>query len=156
MNRREFIRISSMGLGGFALANPMMSWLADSAANSKLGTGFLSSRTPTYCEVCFWKCAGWVHKKEDGTIWKITGNENDPHCNGRLCPRGTGGVGMYYDEDRLKTPLIRRTKGGEQVFEKVSWDEALTFIAERMKAIAAEHGSETVLPFSRTDPVVNF
>ncbi|MCF7843095.1 MAG: hypothetical protein K9N11_09645, partial [Lentisphaeria bacterium] len=49
-----------------------------------------SKRTPTYCEVCFWKCAGWVHHNEDGKIWKITGNEEDPHCNGRFCPRGTG------------------------------------------------------------------
>ena len=64
-------------------------------------------RTPTYCEVCFWKCAGWVYKKSEGKIWKIVGNDEDQHCNGRFCPRGTGGVGMYYDEDRLKTPLIQ-------------------------------------------------
>ena len=67
----------------------------------------LTGRTPTYCEVCFWKCAGWVYKDEKGAIKKIIGNNEDLNCNGRFCPRGTGGVGMYYDEDRLRTPLIQ-------------------------------------------------
>ncbi len=40
-------------------------------------------------------------------------------------PRGTGGVGMYYDEDRLKTPLIRTEERGKQVFREATWDEAL-------------------------------
>ena len=39
-------------------------------------------------------------------------------------PRGTGGVGMYYDNDRLKNPLIRVDERGEQSFKEVSWDEA--------------------------------
>ncbi len=54
-------------------------------------------RTPTYCEVCFWKCAGWVYTNDQGDIWKIIGNEDDPHSMGRMCPRGTGGIGMYTD-----------------------------------------------------------
>ena len=86
-------------------------------------------RTPTYCEVCFWKCAGWVYKTPEGKIWKIVGNDEDQHCNGRFCPRGTGGVGMYYDEDRLKTPLIRVEERGRQVFREATWDEALEYIA---------------------------
>ena len=68
--------------------------------------------TPTYCEICFWKCAGWVHKNDRDEIWKITGNAKDPNCDGRFCPRGTGGVGMYHDGDRLKTPLIRTEERG--------------------------------------------
>jgi thiosulfate reductase/polysulfide reductase chain A len=106
--RRDFIRISALGLGGFALAGGTSQVLKsilpeDFAENLTLDL----TRTPTYCEVCFWKCAGWVYKDEQGKIWKVIGNDDDPCCNGRLCPRGTGGIGMYYDEDRLKSPLIR-------------------------------------------------
>ncbi|MCK7535192.1 MAG: hypothetical protein MZV63_31510 [Marinilabiliales bacterium] len=32
------------------------------------------------------------------------------NCNGRFCPRGTGGVGMYHDEDRLKHPADHVTE----------------------------------------------
>ena len=63
-------------------------------------------------------------------------------------PRGTGGVGMYYDEDRLKTPLIRTEERGKQVFREASWDEAFTYIAEKMKKIAKEHGPECIALFT--------
>jgi len=105
-------------------------------------------RIPTYCEVCFWKCAGWAHLNDKGDIWKLTGNDDDPHCNGRLCPRGTGGVGMYYDDDRLKTPLIRTEVDGKQIFKEASWNEAFDFIAKKMKKIADEHGPECIALFS--------
>ncbi len=110
-SRRDFIRISALGSAGIIWGSYLLK--ADSIPHTKTdyaGAWFSPSelnRTPTYCEICFWKCAGWVHKDDKGEIQKITGNDADPNCNGRFCPRGTGGVGMYYDQDRLKTPLIR-------------------------------------------------
>jgi thiosulfate reductase/polysulfide reductase chain A len=103
-----------------------------------------AKRFPTFCEVCFWKCAGFTYHDKDGKIQKIIGNENDPHSNGRFCPRGTGGVGMYYDNDRLKYPLKRVVENGESKFKQVSWEEALDFIADKMKDIAEEHGPESM------------
>ncbi len=106
------------------------------------------TRTPTYCEVCFWKCAGWVYKDKEGKIQKIIGNEDDPHSNGRMCPRGTGGVGMYYDKDRLKTPLIREGKPGSQYFREATWEEALDLVAKNLDKVRKEHGPECVALFS--------
>lgn len=150
--RRQFIKISAMGVGGLALAGTAWKLLKDIGLKDELRPawtrGAANARIPTYCEICFWKCAGWVHTDDDGRIQKITGNDIDPHCNGRLCPRGTGGVGMYYDEDRLKKPLIRVEERGKQVFKEVSWDEAFDYIAEKMKKIAAEHGPECVALFT--------
>jgi len=105
-------------------------------------------RTPTYCEVCFWKCAGWIHKDDRGEVWKITGNQGDLHSNGRFCPRGTGGVGMYTDEDRLRTPLIRTEERGKQVFREATWEEALNYIADKLKKISADEGPECTALFS--------
>lgn len=115
-SRREFLKISSLGAGGVALATPLFSWANGAIVSDESPLTDVVNRTPTYCEVCFWKCAGWVYKNDEGNIWKIIGNDDDPHCNGRFCPRGTGGVGMYNDEDRLKTPLIRKTIDGKQQF----------------------------------------
>jgi len=81
-------------------------------------------------------------------IVKIIGNDDDPHCNGRLCPRGTGGIGMYNDEDRLKTPLIREEKDGKQTFREASWDEALEYTAKKLKEVAAKHGPECTALFN--------
>jgi thiosulfate reductase/polysulfide reductase chain A len=144
-DRRQFIKITSAGLGGIifgsgiSAANRIVTKVADP---EKLSIDL--TRTPTYCEVCFWKCAGWIYKKEDGKIWKIIGNDEDQHSNGRFCPRGTGGVGMYYDKDRLKTPLIRTSERGRQSFREAGWDEALDYIAEKMKGIAEKHGPECI------------
>lgn len=149
VNRRQFIKISSLSLTGAAIAGGAFKLFSDSLKASPIDPLSLDfTRTPTYCEVCFWKCAGWVYKNKDGEIWKIVGNDDDQHCNGRFCPRGTGGVGMYYDEDRLKYPLIRTDERGKQKFRRASWDEAFTYIADKLKKIAKEHGPECVALFT--------
>lgn len=145
--RRDFIKISALGTGGAALAMSSINLVQGSSifsnSNSSANRGLNLKRYPTYCEVCFWKCAGWTHVNEEGQIVKIIGNENDPHCYGRLCPRGTGGVGMYNDEDRLQKPLIRENTGGKSSFREASWEEALDLIADKMKEIASKYGPES-------------
>jgi thiosulfate reductase/polysulfide reductase chain A len=148
-SRRDFIKISALGAGVLAVgtgAYKVINALSSPEAVSKLVVDL--KRTPTYCEICFWKCAGWVYKNSEGKIWKIVGNEEDQHCNGRFCPRGTGGVGMYYDEDRLKTPLIRVEERGKQIFRESSWDEAFELVAGKMKEISAKYGPESMALFT--------
>ena len=151
-SRRNFIKISSLGLGATALIGGTLKWAVGASSPQTLSGGLKSTpvwkKIPTYCEVCFWKCAGWSYVSEEGQIQKIIGNEDDPQCNGRLCPRGTGGVGMYTDPDRLKTPLMRVTKDGEQTYRAASWEEALDFIAQKMKDIAEKHGPESMALFN--------
>ena len=147
-SRRQFIKISAMGAGGMAVGGAAIRMFGNDIKNVLNPVINDLTRTPTYCEICFWKCAGWVYKNDKNQIWKITGNNEDQHSNGRFCPRGTGGVGMYYDEDRLKTPLIRTDERGKQVFREASWDEALDYIAEKMKKISAEHGPECIALFT--------
>lgn len=149
-SRRDFIRISLIGAGVMATgAGTYGALKALSLSPGDVEKLTLDlKRTPTYCEICFWKCAGWVYRKSDGSIWKIIGNDEDQHCNGRLCPRGTGGTGMYYDEDRLKTPLIRVEERGKQIFRQASWDEALTLAAGRMKEISQKYGPESMALFT--------
>ena len=133
-SRRSFIKISALGASGIAFTTTALDALP-SDHNLKQNIGSKLKRTATYCEVCFWKCAAWVYSDQKGHIQKIIGNENDPHCYGRLCPRGTGGVGMYTDTDRLKTPLIRTKIDGKDSFREASWEEALDLVAENMEKI---------------------
>jgi thiosulfate reductase / polysulfide reductase chain A len=152
--RRDFIKISALGLGATAITAGAAKAVLGSSLfgnESETETGVLR-RSPTYCEVCFWKCAGWAHVTKDGKIQKLTGNDDDPQCNGRLCPRGTGGVGMFSDPDRLKKPLIRTGKVGSQTYKEVSWDEALDFVASKMKSIAEKHGPESMALFNHGTP----
>lgn len=101
---------------------------------------------PTTCDICFWKCGAIAHLR-DGELWKIEGNPLDPLSSGRLCPRGTGGVGAHYDRNRLSAPLIRRARRGEEEWTEVTWGEALDHIAEKLLRIKSEYGPEAVAFF---------
>lgn len=96
---------------------------------------------PTFCDMCFWKC-GALATVRDGALWKIEGNPSDPLCRGRLCPRGTGGVGAHLDPDRLRHPLLRAKVRGEEQWNVVSWDDALGHVAQKMTKMKAEYGPE--------------
>ncbi|MDJ0739089.1 MAG: molybdopterin-dependent oxidoreductase [Gammaproteobacteria bacterium] len=145
MNRREFLKVSAALGAGTAV--PAM--LGGCATRPLPGSGEVTT-TPTVCNMCFWQCAGTLYQ-EDGRPWKVVGHPDDPHCDGRLCTRGTGGIGAYDDPDRLRQPLLRVADGDGQRFEAVSWDEALDFIARRMTAIGEQHGKDRLALFSHGD-----
>lgn len=139
ISRRKFLKI-----GGASLA------FTAAAGNSKILSGKSATglkKIPTFCDICFWKC-GAIAYVQDGKLWKVEGNPNDPLSRGRLCPRGTGGVGAHYDPDRLKSPLMRKSVRGEEQWVSVTWDEAFTFIADKMKKIKTEYGPEAMALFS--------
>lgn len=100
----------------------------------------------TNCEMCFWRC-GVMAEVADGKVLKLAGNPHHPLTKGKLCARGNAGVALLYDPDRLKYPQIRTGDRGEGKFKRVSWDEALDFLASRLKDLKAKYGPESVALF---------
>ena len=147
ISRRRFLKISSATIATAVILTGASKTLVKGAdkINKEKVKGI--QKIPTYCDLCFWKCGAIAYLK-DGELWKVEGNPLDPLSKGRLCPRGTGGVGAHYDEDRLKTPLIRKNLRGEEKWVEVTWDEAFDFIAEKMNKIKNEYGPESVALFS--------
>jgi thiosulfate reductase/polysulfide reductase chain A len=144
LSRRRFLKISAGSLAAIGTAGSAALALAKRAGKAaESGTRTVA----TFCDICFWKC-GAIATVKDGQLWKIEGNPLDPLSRGRLCPRGTGGIGASLDKDRLRSPLIRVSERGEDKWQEVTWDEALDYIAARMKKIAADHGPESVALFS--------
>jgi thiosulfate reductase/polysulfide reductase chain A len=144
LSRRRFLKISGYG-AGLAAAATVAPSLPDVLATAGSGDGL--RKVPTFCDICFWKCGAIAYVK-DGRLWKVEGNPEDPLSRGRLCPRGTGGVGAHYDPDRLRAPLIRREQRGREEWVEVTWDQAFDRIAEKMHAIKAAHGPEAIALFS--------
>ncbi|MCB0717562.1 MAG: molybdopterin-dependent oxidoreductase [Bacteroidetes bacterium] len=144
VSRRRFLKISTGAtVGAVAVAGGSLR----PAFSRPVEDGEVIRKIPTYCDVCFWKC-GAIAYTRNGKLWKVEGNPADPLSRGRLCPRGTGGVGAHYDPDRLRTPLIRKNNRGEEEWVAVTWDEALTYIAEKMQAIKQQYGPESMALFS--------
>jgi thiosulfate reductase/polysulfide reductase chain A len=145
LSRRRFLKIAGAGAGVAAVGGSVGGWVGK--AHSALAGERGLRRVPTFCDICFWKC-GAIATVRDGVLWKIEGNPEDPLSGGRLCPRGTGGVGAHFDTDRLRAPLMRRRARGEEQWVEVTWDEALGAIAEKMQRIKAEYGPEAIACFS--------
>ena len=88
---------------------------------------------------------------------KVQGDPAHPVTRGFLCGKVAKYLDRVYAPDRLLYPMKRRAgvakgplKRGQELdaFERVSWDDALETIATRLTANAAEHGPESVLPYS--------
>ncbi len=144
LSRRRFLKISAATFGAATIAPQLGSVARVAAADAPAGA---TTTVATYCDMCFWRCAGYAHVR-DGRLVKFEGNPRDPASQGRLCPRGTGAVGTYYDPDRLQKPLLRRGARGKEEWTAVTWDEAFAFIAARMQKIRADYGPEAMAGFT--------
>jgi len=145
VSRRRFLKITTAAGAGAAASGAVGLALPDLLAS--LPEDGEVRTTPTFCDICFWKC-GAIAYTRGGRLWKIEGNPDDPLSRGRLCPRGTGGIGAHYDPDRIRAPLVRRANRGDEEWTEVTWDEALNVVAERLERISAEYGPEAVAMFS--------
>ncbi|WP_392560564.1 formate dehydrogenase subunit alpha [Orbus mooreae] len=83
---------------------------------------------------------------EDNKIISAEG-ANGVTNQGQLCLKGYYGWDFLNDTQiltpRLKTPMIRRQKGGE--FEAVSWDEAIDYVADRFAQIKQQNGPDAIM-----------
>jgi anaerobic selenocysteine-containing dehydrogenase len=79
-----------------------------------------------------------------GQVIKIQGDPADPEGKGELTLRGRHMMDILYAPDRLKYPLKRVGERGEGKWKRISWDEALTSIANTFNKIKREYGAEAI------------
>jgi anaerobic selenocysteine-containing dehydrogenase len=84
---------------------------------------------------------------EDGRVASIGGSRVNPVTEGFICGKVRRFTKRLYGPDRLLHPLRRKGAKGGGEFARVSWDEALDEIAQRMDAARRESGGESILPY---------
>lgn len=96
---------------------------------------------------CYDSCGITVLTNQDGSVHRVVGDHDHPLSRGSLCGKcALAYNGVWRDPDvRLKTPLKRVGAKGDNRFEAVTWDEAISGIAQRLKTIAASTGEEAIL-----------
>ncbi len=89
---------------------------------------------------------GCLHKAhvEDGKILKIKRLIYPDGQQDTICMKGLAGARFPYNHDRLKYPLKRAGKRGEGKWERITWEQALDEIADKLKKIRAEHGPQAI------------
>jgi anaerobic selenocysteine-containing dehydrogenase len=109
-----------------------------------------STQVATYCPLCVSRC-GARATVANGTF---TLDRDPSHPTGKaLCIKGKVAPEITSHPDRLRHPLKRtRAKGASDPgWVQISWEEALTTVAERLRALARDHGPESVV-FSSVSP----
>ena len=92
-----------------------------------------------------------------GKALQLEGDRDHPVTRGFLCGKVARYLDHVYAPDRVLYPMRRKAglaKGPlapgaeQQVFERVSWEEALNAIAKQLDSVARVHGPESILPYS--------
>jgi len=95
------------------------------------------------CRGCHGGCGVLVHVK-DGRITGIEGDPDFPTNHGTMCSRGLAFPQLVYHPDRLQYPLKRAGKKGEGKWQRISWDEALDTITDKLKQVISDYGAESI------------
>jgi anaerobic selenocysteine-containing dehydrogenase len=85
---------------------------------------------------------------QDGRVAAIDGSSLNPVTGGYICAKVRRFPERLYGPDRLLYPAVRKGPKGLASFERVSWDEALSLVAERMLETRRQWGGESILPYS--------
>ncbi len=101
---------------------------------------------PTICFNCEAACGLLAYvDKESGRIRRFEGNPLHPGSRGRNCAKGPATINQITDPERILYPLRRAGKRGEDRWERVSWDEVLDALADRIRRALEEKRHDEVM-----------
>ena len=126
-SRRKFLQ-GSVALSVYATASLASTPKPTTSTNQDDKT---PQNIPYLCNMCRNKCAGFA-RVEGGKVLKLDPNEFFPKSRNMLCPKGNAGIDALYDSDRLKYPLIRIGKRADGRYKRVTWDEAMEYIKDKL------------------------
>ncbi len=101
------------------------------------------SAIKSHCRMCHGGCGVLVYTKA-GRAVKIAGDPDCPINHGTLCSKGIASIQLAYHPDRLTHPIRRIGPKKSGKWDRISWDEALDAIAERVLGYKEKYGAESV------------
>jgi len=137
MKRRTFLGAASAGLAGAALAPSLVREAKAAGTASPSGE---TEKHKTICGNCAVGC-GLIGETKNG-VW--VGQEpwfEHPINQGSLCSKGAGAREHVVNDKRLKHPM--KLEGGQ--WKRVSWDQAMGEIADKLKGIREKHGPDALM-----------
>ncbi len=172
-NRRQFLKWATVTAGAGA-SGALGSLLVARAARAE---GAASAPAATFVPSCCNMCGGQtgiLAKVVDGRVVKIEPNPHNPggftnifsdywenieKQGAVVCPKGNAGMMSLYDPDRVRVPL-RRTNpekgiGVDPKWKEITWDEAFSEIASRLKGLRDAGEPHSLLWFSEDASFTN-
>jgi nitrate reductase NapA len=141
LSRREYIKAHAVAATAAAAG---ISWPSLSRAETEAADDIRWDKAA--CRFCGTGCGELVGTR-NGRVVAIQGDPDAPVNRGLNCIKGYFLAKIMYGQDRLTTPLLRKTNGRydkEGEFTPVSWDEAFDVMADHFKAALRKRGPTSV------------
>ncbi len=114
----------------------------------------MEKKVRTTCFDCHSKCGVILTVDDNNDIIRVEGDPNQPVSEGILCVKAFSAQEIHTHPDRLKYPLKRKSWSvdephaemrGKDEWERITWDEALDLIEEKMRKVIDEYGSKSII-----------
>ncbi|BBD76522.1 molybdopterin-dependent oxidoreductase [Hydrogenophilus thermoluteolus] len=150
VTRRTFLKVSAAAGGAAAAAPRLLQAMENELGGRDYSPVTMAQRQaiPYTCHVCNIQ-DGAIAFVENGRIVKLEGNPEHVSTRGRLCAKGNAGMWYTYNPDRVLYPLKRVGARGEGKWKRITWEEALTEVAQRLDAALKEDPNTIMLKWGR-------
>lgn len=157
LNRRKFLKASAVTAGAVGAGSLVKMDSAEAFAYEPYPR---DDELDTVVTSCAHNCGSRhmlvAHKKGDVVVRLSTddgryqengefGKDTEEEPQLRACLRGRSYRSRLYSAERLLYPMMRVGERGEGKFKRVSWDEALSFVTDKMQHIKKEYGPQALL-----------
>ncbi|MFA6313109.1 MAG: molybdopterin-dependent oxidoreductase [Sterolibacterium sp.] len=158
LTRREFIKATAAS-AAWAAAGSAMAAVQAKAKAGPVSSAFIPRKArpsapakgewvASTCQGCTQWCAIQLFV-QGGRMTRVRGNEISKSNHGYVCPRGHLIPQMTYDPDRIKVPMKRtnpvKGRGIDPKFVPITWDEAITTVADKLLELRAAGEPEKLL-----------
>jgi len=144
ITRRDLFKLAAAGTAvlasGAAVTSRALAGTVDFAKGGKDFSPATGAERQMIASSC-WSCVtrdAMVGFVENGRLVKLEGHPDSIRGRGKICAKGAAGINQLYDPDRVLYPMKRAGKRGEGKWKRISWDEALTEVAGRLKKLRDE------------------
>ena len=146
LTRRQFLTVMAAAAGTAATAGALEGLLnqLQEEPEAVLSSAAEEQLVPGVCLLCPSGC-GVLSRVADGRVVKLEGNPMHPMNLGTLCPKGQAAPELLYNPDRLRGPQRRVGERGAGEWEPISWDEAVTLVADRLRNVRQAGNPEQVV-----------
>jgi formate dehydrogenase major subunit len=131
LSRRDFLKVSGAGVGGFFLLGALNPELASAAVHEVLPLKKQIGEKTTICPYDASGC-GFIVATQNGKVVNIEGDPDHPINRGGGCAKGASMRQLSADNPWRLSKVLYRSPGGT-TWEERDWDWALTEIARRIK-----------------------
>ncbi len=97
------------------------------------------------CTLDCFDCCKFNVYVEDNNIIKIEGDKEHPYTKGFVCKKGLAHLDRLNHKDRIYTPMIKK----DNKWVKISFDEALDIMAEKLKEYKNDFGSKSIMYYEQ-------